>query len=224
MKKCKYFCCEYMLGMLAEGLGEIYSLRDEIRESWKICMAPEEWSRANPELSEFKLEVRLGHAYHHINWTWGCRHAPLERARKSSWRDFKNWEKFPLAFRELLRDRPVRAVETHSNTILHPESMMLGIEPAIKYGEELLSGMAAHFTKETCPLGWEEAYATAKPIDEERLVWLLRHLLAEVNFIWNVRRIAIERVWAMSERSRRLRKCYPMEFGQFLTKRHFKNR
>ena len=56
--------------------------------------------------TEFAFEAQLEHAYHHLNVTWGCRHATLERTAKCSQRDFRNWEKFPLAFRELLPDTP----------------------------------------------------------------------------------------------------------------------
>ena len=57
-------------------------------------------------LTEFTFEAQIEHAHHHLDWVWGCRHATLTRAAKCAWRDFRNWEKFPLAFRELLPDTP----------------------------------------------------------------------------------------------------------------------
>lgn len=211
----------YMIGMFVEGFAEVEQMYEHLRAKSDGRASPHEdglWYRRG--FSEFAFEAQLEHAYHHLNVTWGCRHATLARAAKCSQRDFRAWEKFPLAFRELLPDTPRRAVELHAKTVLHVESILLGLDEAVRIGDEIYLGLCAHFDAATCPRRWDRRAAKVAPMTERRLADLLRRLLGALNFAWNVRRLPVERVRELSPRARQRRRCYPAEFPAFLTKRH----
>lgn len=204
------------MNMFVEGMGVVERMRDYLRA--KVAgqqPSPYETLWYRNGFTETLFEVQLEHAYHHLNWTWGCRHATLERAMKCEGRDSRNWEKFPLAFRELLTDKPRRAVELHAKTVLHFESILLGLDEAVRVGaEELFLGLRTHLNED----------ASAAPFTERQLAESLRKLLGALNFAWNVRRLPVERVRALSEKALRRRRCYPDEFPAFLTKRHYRRR
>lgn len=214
----------YMIGMFVEGFAEVEQMYEHLRAKVDGRVSPhEDGLYYRPRgFTEFTFEAQLEHAYHHLDWVWGCRHATLARAAKCSWRDFRNWEKFPLAFRELLPDAPRRAVETHFRTVLHFESILLGLDEAVRIGDEIYLGLCAHFDAKTCPcpIRWDQRAEKVAPLTERRLTDLLRRLLGALNFSWNVRRIPVERVRALSAMARQRRRCYPAEFPKYLTKRH----
>lgn len=218
----------YMIGMFVEGFAEVEQMHEHLRAKVDGRMSPhEDGLYYRPRgFTEFTFEAQIEHAYHHLDWVWGCRHATLTRAAKCAWRDFRNWEKFPLAFRELLPDTPRRAVEAHSKTVLHFESILLGLDEAIRVGDEIYLGLCAHFDAKTCPcpIRWDQRAEKVAPLTERRLTDLLRRLLGALNFSWNVRRIPVERVRALSARARQRRRCYPAEFPKYLTKRHCRRR
>ena len=91
----------YMIGMFVEGFAEVEQMHEHLRAKVDGRVSPhEDGLYYRPRgFTEFTFEAQLEHAYHHLNWVWGCRHATLARAAKCAWRDFRNWEKFPLAFR-----------------------------------------------------------------------------------------------------------------------------
>lgn len=214
----------YMMDMFAEGIGEVVRMRDYLRGKVAGLQSPYDTWLYRKGFTEPVFEVRLEHAYHHLNWTWGCRHATLERAMKCENRDCRNLGKFPLAFRELLPDKPRRTVEVHNQTVLHFESILLGLDEVVRIGDELHLGLCAHFDEETCPRRWDRRAAKVAPLTERRLADLLRRLLGAMNFAWNVRRLPVERVHTLSETAIRHRCCYPAEFMDFLTKRHYRRR
>ena len=211
----------YMIGMFVEGFAEVKQMHGHLRAEADGRASPHEdglWYRRG--FTEFAFEAQLEHAYHHLNTMWGCRHATLERAAKCSQRDFRAWEKFPLAFRELLPDTPRRAVDLHAKTVLHVESILLGLDEAVRVGGEIYLGLCAHFNSATCPVRWDRRAPKVAPLTESRLADLLRRLLGALNFAWNVRRLPVERVRTLSPRAQLRRRCYPAEFPAFLTKRH----
>ena len=211
----------YMIGMFVEGFAEVEQMHEHLRAKIDGRASPhEDGLYCRSGFTEFAFEAQLEHAYHHLNWTWGCRHATLERAAKCAQRDFRNWEKFPLAFRELLPDTPRRAVDLYAKTVLHVESILLGLDEAVRVGDEIYLGLCAHFDVATCPRQWDRRAAKVASLTERRLADLLRRLLGALNFAWNVRRLPVERVRALSPRARQRRRCYPAEFPAFLTKRH----
>ena len=212
----------YMIGMFVEGFAEVEQMYEHLRAKVDGRASPhEDGLYYRPRgFTEFAFEAQLEHAYHHLNWVWGCRHATLARAAKCSQRDFRAWEKFPLAFRELLPDTPRRAVELHAKTVLHVESILLGLDEAVRIGDEIFLGLCAHFDVATCPRQWDRRAAKVASLTERRLADLLRRLLGALNFAWNVRRLPVARVRALSPRARQRRRCYPAEFQAFLTKRH----
>lgn len=46
-------------------------------------------------LSEGELSVMFGHAYHHINFAWNARRAPMKKYRNMKDEDFDAWGRFP---------------------------------------------------------------------------------------------------------------------------------
>lgn len=47
------------------------------------------------ELNEADLQVRLCHAYHHLNFAWNVRHVPTSRYAKLTKSQFTRWGKYP---------------------------------------------------------------------------------------------------------------------------------
>ena len=45
--------------------------------------------------AEGSLFVGLEHVYHHLNWSWNCRHTPEERVWHFADNDADRWTKFP---------------------------------------------------------------------------------------------------------------------------------
>lgn len=218
--KAKALNWTYMIGMFTEGFDEVVRMRDYLRAKAAGRKSPYDAWLYRRGFTEPAFGVQMEHAYHHLNWTWGCRHATLERATTCAPKDFRNWENFPLAFRELLPDAPRRAVELHVTTVLHPESILLGLDEAVRVGGALYLGLCAHFDAKACPRRWAPRAAKTAPLTERQLSDSLRRLLGALNFAWNVRRLPVERVRALSPRAQLRRRCYPAEFPSFLTKRH----
>ena len=218
----KLNCADYMLGMFAEGIGEVREMRGYLRAKIDGMTSPYD-ALYRLGLTETLFETQLHHAYHHLNYVWGCRHATSARAARCAGRDFHSWEKFPLAFRELLPDAPRRAVRTHPETVLHFDSILLGLEEALRVGDEIYLGFCAHFDASTCPRRWDSRAANVEPLTEARLRTLLCQLLGALNFAWNVRRLPVERVRSLSTKAQRLRRQYPAEFSCYLTARHYRN-
>jgi D-hexose-6-phosphate mutarotase len=50
---------------------------------------------AEKNLSETELQIKLEHAYHHLNVAWNSRHSPSKRYTEMSDEDFNEWSKFP---------------------------------------------------------------------------------------------------------------------------------
>lgn len=46
-------------------------------------------------LSEIDFQIKLEHAFHHMNFAWNVRHVSNKRHKKMSGEDFNNWSKFP---------------------------------------------------------------------------------------------------------------------------------
>lgn len=218
----KLNCADYMLGMFAEGIGEVREMRGYLRAKIDGMTSPYD-ALYRLGLTETLFETQLHHAYHHLNYVWGCRHATSARAARCAGRDFHSWEKFPLAFRELLPDAPRRAVRTHPETVLHFDSILLGLDETLRVGDEIYLGFCAHFDAATCPRRWDSRAANVEPLTEARLKVLLCQLLGSLNFAWNVRRLPVERVRSLSTKAQRLRRQYPAEFSCYLTARHYRN-
>ncbi len=49
---------------------------------------------AGKPLPEWQLQLRLEHAYHHLNMAWNARSVPIARYRDMTDRDFNTWAKF----------------------------------------------------------------------------------------------------------------------------------
>jgi len=68
----------------------LYNLRDvreQIDEIVKLAEAG--------DLDEMDFELKMEHAYHHLNFAWNIRHAPPDRASQCVAEDFNEWSKFP---------------------------------------------------------------------------------------------------------------------------------
>ena len=197
----KEYCWEVMWQNLREGR-EMPSI---IRQLDEILAGTAE------DKYEGNVWIWFDHAYHHLNWAWGCRNATEERAVKCAWRDFKGWEKFPLAFKSLLPDRPRRALNCWRDAKWYPESMKLGLGNADKILGEIISGVRAHCEE-----------SEVEPITIGRFGMLMEEMLGEINFAWNVRRIPLDKVMSLSEKSKARYRWYPPEFAEKFTKRHYR--
>jgi hypothetical protein len=74
---------------------------------WNVAEAREELESierliANDEMSEAGLEVRVVHAFHHLNFAWNARRASTDRYSKCAKADFNKWGQFPTDI-ELLK-------------------------------------------------------------------------------------------------------------------------
>ena len=214
-------CSTYMLGTFAEGLGQVRATQGHLRAKVEGKTSPYDCLYQRGFTDDLLIETQLSHAYHHLNYVWGCRHATLERATRCTWRDFRMWEKFPLAFRELLPDAPRLARRRSPRTKLHLDSILLGLDEAVRVGDEIYLGLCAHFDAASCPQRWDPRAANVEPLTEARLKALMCQLLGALNFAWNVRRLPIERVRSLSPKAKQHRRQYPVEFACYLTARHF---
>jgi hypothetical protein len=55
-----------------------------------------------PRISEVEFQIMMQHAYHHLNFAWNARHAPMRRYTHLTEEDFCHWGKLPedLDFRD----------------------------------------------------------------------------------------------------------------------------
>jgi hypothetical protein len=51
--------------------------------------------RAGDKLSEGELSVMFEHAYHHLNFAWNARRAPMKSYQHLKDEDFNAWGRFP---------------------------------------------------------------------------------------------------------------------------------
>jgi hypothetical protein len=56
---------------------------------------------SNGKLSETELQVRLCHAYHHLNFAWNIRHVPTSQYAALTDSQFKRWGKYPTGIEDL---------------------------------------------------------------------------------------------------------------------------
>ncbi len=49
----------------------------------------------NPRFSEIDLQVKLSHAYHHLNYTWNSRFSTIKEYRDLTDANFNKWSKYP---------------------------------------------------------------------------------------------------------------------------------
>ena len=71
---------EIIQSNLSEAIEELERLRDRA---------------SSGELNEADLQVRLCHAYHHLNFAWNIRHVPTSKYAKLTKSQFNRWGKYP---------------------------------------------------------------------------------------------------------------------------------
>lgn len=49
----------------------------------------------NETISEIELQIKLEHAYHHLNFAWNIRRKSSKKYAKLSDKEFNEWSKFP---------------------------------------------------------------------------------------------------------------------------------
>lgn len=47
------------------------------------------------KLDEIDFEIKMEHAYHHLNFAWNIRHIAAKRASECAAEDFNQWSKYP---------------------------------------------------------------------------------------------------------------------------------
>ena len=102
MRKRRGLNWAYMISMFVEGFAEAEQMYKYLRAKAEGCISFRKdglWYRRG--FTEFSFKAQLEHTYHHLNTTGGCQYATLERAAKCMQRDFRVWEKFPIAFHGL---------------------------------------------------------------------------------------------------------------------------
>ena len=52
------------------------------------------------KLDETDFQIKMEHAYHHLNFAWNIRHVPATRASQCVAEDFNQWSKFPADLEE----------------------------------------------------------------------------------------------------------------------------
>lgn len=68
-------------------LSNINDAREQLEEIEKLI--------EEKKLSEVAFQIKLEHAFHHLNFAWNIRHLPSKSYRKMSDEDFNEWSKFP---------------------------------------------------------------------------------------------------------------------------------
>lgn len=68
----------------------IYNIKDAREQLQEIEKLVEE-----KNLSAVEFQIKLEHAYHHLNFAWNVRYLTAERTKNMSDADFHEWSKFP---------------------------------------------------------------------------------------------------------------------------------
>ncbi|HRH46028.1 MAG TPA: hypothetical protein PKY82_30575 [Pyrinomonadaceae bacterium] len=68
-------------------LYNIQEAREQLEEIEKLLN--------DENLSEVDFQIKLEHAYHHLNFAWNIRRAKTEKYQKLSNKNFNKWSKFP---------------------------------------------------------------------------------------------------------------------------------
>ena len=68
----------------------LYNIREAREQLENIEKLLEEKS-----LSEIDFQIKLEHAYHHLNFAWNIRHEPTKNYVNLSNENFNKWSKFP---------------------------------------------------------------------------------------------------------------------------------
>ena len=56
---------------------------------------------ANGTLTEADFQIRLLHAYHHLNFAWNIRHLATSKYATLTQQDFEKWGKYPTEIEKL---------------------------------------------------------------------------------------------------------------------------
>lgn len=68
----------------------LYNLRDVREQIDEIIRLAEA-----EDLDEIGFQIKMEHAYHHLNFAWNIRHVSSDRSSKCVAEDFNEWSKFP---------------------------------------------------------------------------------------------------------------------------------
>lgn len=79
-RKGKRMNLEIIISNLSEAIEEL----DRIRQL-----------ASNGDLNEGEFQVRLCHAYHHLNFSWNIRHIATSRYAKLTQAEFDRWGRYP---------------------------------------------------------------------------------------------------------------------------------
>ena len=71
---------EIIGGNLSEAIEELENIRDRASKG---------------ELNEADFQIRLLHAYHHLNFAWNIRNVPTSQYAKLTDEQFERWGKYP---------------------------------------------------------------------------------------------------------------------------------
>ena len=68
-------------------VNNLRDVREQIDELVKLAEAG--------DLDDVNFELKMEHAYHHLNFAWNIRHVPPDRASRCVAEDFNDWSMFP---------------------------------------------------------------------------------------------------------------------------------
>ena len=75
-------------------------IKSNITEAREELEAIEEAIESGEFISEAEYQIKIEHAYHHLNVAWNARHSSDQRYKNMTDRDFNKWSKIPKNIEE----------------------------------------------------------------------------------------------------------------------------
>ena len=170
--------------------------------------------------AEGSLFVGLEHVYHHLNWSWNCRHTPEERVWHFADNDADRWTKFPdtADFSELWPpDKTVKVDRDDFRlTGSRRKICLFPLRPEIQQAQHKLDNLCRLVEKEcfgagevATPAGMPED-VWRQPLTEKDLGRRMCLIYYRLNIAWNCR---MKTQYPDDERTCRQCRCFSPDFA-----------
>lgn len=205
-------CWKMIRANLAEAYGEISHLCRRLRylemgaepgTSGFDSVTEERWR----ETTEGVLFIRMEHAYHHLNFAWNCRAFSEARVKKCAWRDYREWQRFPVDWSELwppasLCKNPPRRMQGSGVRKLAWLAMRIPLDEVCMELEDVMK--------------WIDSRQSSRVmITEEDFASSMRYVFIHMNEAWNSRKKELKEAIELSPRTLKRRMYLPRVFTDY---------
>lgn len=212
-------CWGMVRANLAEAYGEIRNLCRCLRylemgaepgASGVGSFIEEKWRKT----TEGEVFIRMEHAYHHLNFAWNCRAFSEARVKKCAWRDYQEWQRFPVDWPELwppvsLCKKVPRMMSGSGVRKLAWLAMRIPLDEVCMVLEDVMEGIAARGG------GNDSRQFSRAPITEEDFASDMRYVFIHMNEAWNSRKKELKDAIELSPRTLKRRIYFPCVFVDY---------